>query len=530
MAFKPKRRPVVLCVLDGWGWRPEPADNAIALAETPVFDRLMRDCPHALLRTCGLDVGLPAGQMGNSEVGHLNLGAGRVVDQDIRRIDAAIEAGALAGNPALTGLIEKLTASGGACHLMGLISPGGVHSHQDQIVALARAVSAAGVRVAVHAFLDGRDTPPRSADGFMRRFLADLDGLEGVSIATVTGRFYAMDRDQRWERVAEAHRAMVSAEGARADDAPGAIAQSYAADTGDEFVAPTVIGAYAGMADGDGVLIGNFRADRAREILTALIEPGFDGFARARAPRLAAMVGLVEYSEALARRMTTLFPPVALDEIFAEIVSRAGLKQLRIAETEKYAHVTFFFNGGVETPFAGEDRVLIPSPKVATYDLAPEMSAAELTDRLVEAVDAGGYDFIFVNYANPDMVGHTGILAAAVRAIAMVDRCLGRLEGAVAEAGGTLLITADHGNAETMLDAETGVPFTSHTTNRVPAILVNAPAGVNGLKDGRLADVAPTLLELIGLPISDAMTGRSLLSDAARDDDGSQREPASASA
>jgi len=330
--------------------------------------------------------------------------------------------------------------------------------------------------------------------------------------------------------VAEAHGAIAAADGARADDAPAAIAQSYAADTGDEFVRPTVIGAYAGMADGDGVLMGNFRADRAREILTALTEPGFDGFARARAPRFAAVVGLVEYSEALARRMTTLFPPLALDEIFGEIVSQAGLKQLRIAETEKYAHVTFFFNGGVETPFAGEDRVLIPSPKVATYDLAPEMSAAELTDRLVEAVGAGGYDFIFVNYANPDMVGHTGIMAAAVRAIAMVDRCLGRLEAAVAEAGGTLLITADHGNAETMLDADTGVPFTAHTTNRVPAILVNAPSGVNGLKDGRLSDVAPTLLELIGLPISAAMTGRSLLSGAARDNDGPQREPASVSA
>jgi 2,3-bisphosphoglycerate-independent phosphoglycerate mutase len=530
MAFKPKRRPVVLCVLDGWGWRPEAADNAIIQAETPVFDRLMRDCPHALLQTCGTDVGLPAGQMGNSEVGHLNIGAGRVVEQDIRRIDAAIEEGTLADKPALRGLIDKLKASGGACHLMGLISPGGVHSHQDQIVALARAMSAAGVQVMIHAFLDGRDTPPRSADGFMRRLLADLDGSVGVSIATVTGRFHAMDRDQRWERVAEAHGAIVAARGARADDAGQAITQSYAADTGDEFVAPTVIGDYSGMVDGDGVLMGNFRADRAREILTALIEPEFDGFARARQVNLAAAVGLVEYSDVLARRMTTLFPPVALAEIFGEIIADAGLKQLRIAETEKYAHVTFFFNGGVETPFAGEDRILIPSPKVATYDLAPEMSAAELTDRLVEAVGSGTYDFVFVNYANPDMVGHTGIMEAALRAIGMVDRCLGRLEEAVAGAGGTLLITADHGNAETMLDAETGIPFTSHTTNRVPAILVNAPSGVNGLKDGRLADVAPTLLDLIGLPISDTMTGRSLLSGAPRDDDGSQREPASASA
>jgi len=296
MAFKPKRRPVVLCVLDGWGWRPEPADNAIAQADTPVFDRLLRENPHALLRTCGVDVGLPAGQMGNSEVGHLNLGAGRMVDQDIRRIDAAIEAGTLAANPALGQLIDKLKASGGACHLMGLISPGGVHAHQDQIVALARIVSAAGVPVAIHAFLDGRDTPPRSADGYLRRFLADLDGVSGVAIATVTGRYYAMDRDKRWQRVARAHGAIAAADGARADDAGQAIGQSYAADTGDEFVLPTVIGAYGGMADGDGVLMGNFRADRAREILTALTDPGFDGFARARAPRLAAAAGLVEYS------------------------------------------------------------------------------------------------------------------------------------------------------------------------------------------------------------------------------------------
>jgi len=530
MGFTPKRRPVVLCVLDGWGWRPEAVDNAIAQAETPVFDRLLRDCPHALLQTCGTDVGLPAGQMGNSEVGHLNLGAGRVVDQDIRRIDAAIEQGALAANPALAGLVEKLRGSGGACHLMGLISPGGVHSHQDQIVALARAVAEAGVPVAIHAFLDGRDTPPRSADGYVRRFLADLSGLPGVAVATVTGRFYAMDRDKRWERVAEAYAALVSAEGPRAADAEDAIARSYAADTGDEFVLPTVIGDYAGMRDGDGVLMGNFRADRAREILTALLDPGFEGFERRRTVRFAAAAGLVEYSEPLARRMTALFPPVELDRIFGEIVSGAGLKQLRIAETEKYAHVTFFFNGGIETPFDGEDRVLIPSPKVATYDLAPEMSAAEVTDRLVEAVRSGAYDFIFVNYANPDMVGHTGIMEAAKRAIAMVDRCLGRLEAAVVEAGGTLLITADHGNAETMVDPETGAPFTSHTTNRVPAILVNPPAGVRTLADGRLADVAPTLLDLIGLPRPDAMTGHSLISGAARDDDGPRREAAPASA
>jgi 2,3-bisphosphoglycerate-independent phosphoglycerate mutase len=529
-AFQPARRPVVLCVLDGWGWSAETKDNAIALAETPVFDRLLTDCPHALLRTSGIDVGLPAGQMGNSEVGHLNLGAGRIVDQDIRRIDASIEDGSLARNPALTAFIAALKSSGGACHLVALISPGGVHSHQDQVAALARAVDAAGVPVAIHALLDGRDTPPRSAGGFMHDFLKDLAGTKNVRIVTVTGRFYAMDRDKRWDRVGQAYAALVSAEGERADDPVAAIAASYARDTGDEFVPPTVIGAYDGMKDDDGILMGNFRADRAREILTALLDTRFDGFERARTVSFAAAIGLVEYSDKLNPLMTTMFLPVPLDAIFAEIVANAGLRQLRIAETEKYAHVTFFFNGGVETPFSGEDRELIPSPRVKTYDLQPEMSAAEVTDRLVAAVRSGAYDFIFVNYANPDMVGHTGMLDAAIKAISTVDRCLGRLEEAVREAGGALLITADHGNAETMTDPVTGAPFTSHTVNDVPVILVNGPAGVGTLRSGRLADVAPTLLELIGLPVPPQMTGESLISKQNRSTDGAARESVSASA
>jgi 2,3-bisphosphoglycerate-independent phosphoglycerate mutase len=498
MPVKLKRRPVVLCVLDGWGYRPERADNAIALAETPVFDRLMGTCPHGFLDTSGIEVGLPAGQMGNSEVGHLNLGAGRVVDQDIRRVDAAIEDGTLATNPALATLIDRLKTSGGACHLMGLVSPGGVHSMQDHMVALARALDAAGVPVLIHAFLDGRDTPPKSADGFMRRFLADLDGLSRVRVVTVGGRYWGMDRDKRWERVRRAYDALASAEGERAADAVAAIAAAYARDETDEFVAPTVIGDYAGMANGDGVLMANFRADRAREILTALLDPAFDGFARAKTVRFAAATGMVEYSATLSGLMTSLFLPVSLPQILAEVLAGAGLKQLRIAETEKYAHVTFFFNGGVETPVAGEDRVLIPSPRVATYDLQPEMSAVEVTDRLVTEIGSGRYDFLLVNFANPDMVGHTGILDAAIRAIATVDRCVGRLEEAVCKAGGALLITADHGNAETMVDPETGAPFTQHTTNVVPAILVNGPAEVTALAHGRLADVAPTLLTLLG--------------------------------
>lgn len=501
-------KPVVLCVLDGWGHRADPADNAIARADTPVYDRLMAAGPRAMLKTSGTDVGLPDGQMGNSEVGHLNLGAGRVVNQEIRRVDAAIADGSLESNPALKKLIETLRETGGACHLMGLLSPGGVHSHQDHIAALARILNDAGIATKIHAFLDGRDSPPASAADYMARFLDRISGLDRASIVTVTGRYYAMDRDKRWERVERAYDALMSAQGERADGPLEAIRASYERDTTDEFVEPYIIGDYAGMADGDAVLMANFRSDRAREILTALLDPAFDGFTRGATARFAAALGMVSYSEALGRLMDTLFAPVTLTGILGEAVSRAGLKQLRIAETEKYAHVTFFFNGGEERPFEGEDRELIPSPKVATYDLQPEMSAAEVTDKLVAAIESGKYGFILVNYANPDMVGHTGILDAAAKAIKTVDQCLGRLEQAVRTAGGALLVTADHGNAETMRDAETGEPHTAHTLNVVPVLLVGSAAG---LGDGKLADVAPTLLDLLNLPAPEEMTGHSLL-------------------
>ncbi len=524
------RRPVVLCVLDGWGWRPEESENAIAQADTPVFDRLMVDCPTAFLKTSGTDVGLPDGQMGNSEVGHLNLGAGRVVNQDIQRVTAAIEDGSLAHNPVLNELIAKLSKTNGTCHLMGLISPGGVHSHQDQIVALAKILNDAGIKVAVHAFLDGRDTPPKSAADFMQQFCADIAPLQLVSIATITGRFYAMDRDKRWDRVSEAYKAIVSAVGESAGTPFEAIEQSYSNDVTDEFVLPTVIDGYGGMQDGDAVLMGNFRADRARELLTALLDSDFEGFDRAKTVSLSAATGLVEYSETLSRSMTSIFPPETLDRIFAEVIADAGMKQFRIAETEKYAHVTFFFNGGVETPYPGEDRALIPSPKVATYDEKPEMSAAEVTDRLVAAIESGNYDFIFVNYANPDMVGHTGILPAAIKAIATVDQCLGRLELAIKKANGALFITADHGNAETMTDPDTGKPFTSHTTNVVPAILVNAPVEYDSLNDGALADVAPTLMALMALEQPPQMTGHSLLGTTGTTDSSGGMHPVSASA
>jgi len=509
-------RPVVLCVLDGWGYRPDSADNAIAAAATPAYDGFMAECPNALLHTSGMEVGLPGGQMGNSEVGHLNLGAGRVVDQEIRRIDAAIDDGSFARNEALRGLIGELGRSGGTCHLMGLLSPGGVHSHQDHIAALARALDDAGVPVAIHAILDGRDMPPASAADCLAAFRSQIDGLRGVRVATVCGRYYAMDRDNRWQRIERAYAMLAEGAGTAFDDPVDAVRASYAVGVTDEFVEPVAIGEYAGMRDGDGLLAANFRSDRTREILTALLDPAFDGFTRARMVSFVVALGMVEYSTALNPLLGAMFRPAPLDDILGALVSRAGLRQLRIAETEKYAHVTFFFNGGIEAPFDGEERILIPSPKVATYDLEPEMSAGEMTDRLVDAIESGNFDFILVNYANPDMVGHTGVQEAAVTAIETVDRCLAKLAEAVGEAGGALLITADHGNAETMRDAATGEPHTAHTTNPVPVILVHAPAGVAKLADGRLADIAPTVLDLIGLDRPGAMTGRSLIETATR--------------
>jgi len=506
----PHPRPVVLCILDGWGWREDAADNAISLARAPHWHHLLATYPHALLASSGLAVGLPAGQMGNSEVGHMNLGAGRVVMQDLPRIDAAVADGSLAANPALGTMIAGLRANGGTCHLMGLLSPGGVHSHQDHLAALARTVAAAGVPVAVHAFLDGRDTPPSSAAEYLGHFLEAVAGHD-VRIATVSGRYYAMDRDQRWERVSLAWAALVEAKGEPAADALAAVTASYAAGKTDEFVLPTVIGAYAGMQDGDALLMGNFRSDRAREILTTLVDPAFDGFPRSRQIAWAFRLGMVEYSTDLNRFFTPLFPPESLSGLLGEVVSAAGLTQLRLAETEKYAHVTFFFNGGREQVFPGEERILIPSPKVATYDLQPAMSAPAVADSAVAAIEGGRFDLIVINFANGDMVGHTGILAAAVSAIETVDACLGRLEAAILAQGGTLLVTADHGNAEQMRDPVTGQPHTAHTTGPVPVVLVAPPAGIGGLHDGRLADVAPTLLALLGQPQPPEMTGRSLL-------------------
>jgi 2,3-bisphosphoglycerate-independent phosphoglycerate mutase len=503
-----RRRPVMLMIMDGWGWRDEVADNAVRQAHTPNFDRLWASCPNALLVTSGKDVGLPPGQMGNSEVGHLNIGAGRVVMQDLPRICDALASGEIEQQPVLQDFIARLKGSDGACHLMGLVSPGGVHSHQDHAVDLTKIIADAGIPVFVHIWTDGRDTPPQSAGEDVARFLAALP--REVAIATVCGRYYAMDRDNRWERVGKAYAAMVEAEGPRFADAPAVIADAYGQKKFDEFIIPAVVGDYAGMRDGDGILSFNFRADRVREILGAVLDPAFAGFPRPRIVKIAAAVGMTQYSEALDKFMQSIFPPQSLTKILGEVVAAAGRTQLRSAETEKYPHVTYFLNGGREEPFPGEDRIMVPSPKVATYDLQPEMSAPELTDKIVAAIDSGKYDLIVLNYANTDMVGHTGSLPAAIKAVETVDTALGRIAEAIERAGGALLVTADHGNCEMMRDPVTGEPHTAHTTNPVPLFLIGAQNRAL-VTQGRLADIAPTLLELMDLPKPPEMTGTSLL-------------------
>lgn len=502
------KKPVVLCILDGWGLRDEPRNNAPAMAATPNFDRISDTCPSATLITHGPDVGLPTGQMGNSEVGHTNIGAGRVVAMDLGQIDLAIEDGSFAENAALLEFIRNLQETGGIAHLLGLASPGGVHSHQDHILAAARIISAAGVPVLIHAITDGRDVAPQSAVDQIAWLEAELP--ENVRIATVTGRYFAMDRDNRWERVSKAWYAIREADGYDAENATDAVKAAYERGETDEFIRPTIIGDYSGVhSSNDGLFVLNFRADRVREILQSLVDPDFSGFIRAGYAPFSTVLGMVEYSDHLNQFHKTAFPKRDIVNTLAEWVAKHGKRQFHIAETEKYPHVTFFLNGGKEEPETGEDRYMAPSPKVATYDLQPEMSANEVTDHLVEAI-GGDYDLIVVNYANPDMVGHTGELAAAIKACEAVDAGLGRVLAALEEAGGAMIVTADHGNCETMVDPETGGPHTAHTTNPVPVILVGTD-GVNGLRSGRLADLAPTLLELMELPIPKEMTGQSLL-------------------
>lgn len=505
--------PLVLLILDGWGHREPAPDNAISVARTPNWDRLWASAPHSFLLTCGEHVGLPDGQMGNSEVGHMNLGAGRVVYQELTRINKAIRDGEFQRNPALIQAIEAVKTSGGTLHLLGLLSPGGVHSHEDHLLAMLELALARQVpRVAVHAFLDGRDMPPRSAGPSLAKLQQAVAVDPRAVIAGICGRYYAMDRDQRWQRTQQAWRLLVEAEsGHQADSAMQALEAAYARGEDDEFVQPTRIGQPCPIVDGDAVVFMNFRADRARQLTQALIDPNFDGFARRR-PQLAALVTLTRYHDDFP--CPVAFPPQTLPQLLGEVVAAAGLKQLRIAETEKYAHVTYFFNGGEETVFAGEDRVLIPSPKVATYDLKPEMSAPELSQRLVAAIGSGSYDLIVCNVANPDMVGHSGKMDAAVAAVEAVDILLGQAMAAVESAGGEMLVTADHGNVEQMTDPQSGQAHTAHTLNPVPLVYFG-PRPPRSMQDGSLRDIAPTLLKLLGLAQPAVMTGRPLFDVAA---------------
>ncbi|KAJ57423.1 phosphoglyceromutase [Actibacterium mucosum KCTC 23349] len=500
-------KPVILCILDGWGIGPTPEHNAPALADTPNFDRIRATCPNATLTTFGPDAGLPSGQMGNSEVGHTNIGAGRVVAMDLGQIDLSIEDGSFATLPALTDFIDALKTSGGTAQIMGLTSPGGVHSHQSHIAEAACVIAAAGVPVQIHAVTDGRDVPPRSAAPQLAELEAALP--QGAHIGSLVGRYYALDRDNRWERVQQAYDLVTTGKGHTATDAADAIAKGYARDQSDEFIEATRLNAYTAPQDGDGLLFINFRADRAREILTALADPDFAEFATDARPGWASVTGMVEYSDRHNAYMKTIFPKRAIVNTLGEWVAKQGKTQFRLAETEKYPHVTFFLNGGKETPEPGEDRFMPKSPKVATYDLQPEMSAPEVSAKLVEAIEAQ-YDLIVVNFANPDMVGHTGDLEAAKAACAAVDQGLGAALEALDKVGGAMIVTADHGNCEMMWDPETNGPHTAHTLNPVPVILVNGPEGAT-LREGRLADLAPSVLELMGLPQPDEMTGKSLI-------------------
>lgn len=504
--------PVALVILDGWGIREDCENNAACQARTPVLDRLKKEWPTSRLIASGRDVGLPDGQMGNSEVGHLNIGAGRIVYQELTRISLAIENGSFFENQVLTNACQRVVESGGKLHLLGLLSDGGVHSHNSHLYALVRLAKKIGVKdVCIHTFLDGRDTPPESGIDYLSQLEAELKLIELGRIATITGRYWAMDRDNRWNRIEKAYLALTQGIGQKAPSSLEAIKSAYSTDQTDEFVEPWVIGEAGTIDDADGIIFFNFRADRARELTRALTLSDFKGFDRARIPRLVDFVCLTEYDETF--DLPVAFPSESYPDILAEVVSRAGLKQLRIAETEKYAHVTFFFNGGVEKAWPGEDRVLIPSPQdVATYDQKPSMSAIAVTDEVVRRIEANTYQLIVLNFANCDMVGHTGVLAAAIEAMETVDACLGRVVDAVVAAGGKLLITADHGNCEQMLD-ENGRPHTAHTTNPVQLIFIDAERVKQTVRDGILADLAPTILQLLGLEKPEAMTGHSLLVD-----------------
>ncbi len=505
-----RKRPVVLCVLDGWGYRKQQEDNAVALGKTPNFDRYWSTAPRCFLHTDGHYVGLPDGQFGNSEVGHMNLGAGRVVMQEFPRIDQALEDGSLAQSEVLARIVQRVKDGSGRVHLLGLMSTGGVHSHQRHVFGLMKILSDEGLEIVVHAITDGRDTSPHSGKGSIGKLLETIGELPRTSLGTICGRYFIMDRDKRWERTEQGYRAVVEGHAEhKSRDAIETIQEFYENGTTDEFLPAVVMEGYAGMGEGDGLICCNFRADRVRQILGAIVDPEFDGF-DVHPPKLSAAAGMTSYSSRLDEWLDVLFPPQDLHEICGEIVAKSGLKQLRAAETEKYPHVTFFFNGGEERQYEGEARILVPSPKVATYDLQPEMSAPELTEKFLAALRNDTPDFALINFANPDMVGHTGVLDAAIKAVETVDHCLGRIVEEVLSQEGAIIVTADHGNCETMRDPETGEAHTQHTTNLVYCILLGAGDGLT-LHEGKLADIAPTLLHLLGVEQPVAMTGSSLI-------------------
>ncbi|SMC24446.1 phosphoglycerate mutase [Andreprevotia lacus DSM 23236] len=507
----PSVKPVLLLILDGYGYREETQDNAIAAANKPNLDRLMAEYPWTLINASEHYVGLPDGQFGNSEVGHLNIGAGRVLQQDISRIDCDVADGKLGQNPVFAAAIETARASGKTLHIMGLISDGGVHAHDSHIYALIGDAARAGVaNIHVHAFLDGRDTPPRSAEKYLKKLDEVCATAKTARVVGIVGRYWVMDRDKRWERVHPAYNLITEGQGLHhADSALAGLADAYARNENDEFVGATSIGAPARMEDGDVVIFMNFRADRAREIATALTDPAFDGFERPRQIKFANFCTATSYGESYSFPVAYEKPKVK--NSFGEFIGSLGLKQLRIAETEKYPHVTYFLSGGEEKEFPGEDRILVPSPKVATYDLQPEMSAVTVTDKIVEAIESRQYAAIICNYANGDMVGHTGVLSAAVTAVETLDACVGRCVEAMQKIGGEVLISADHGNCEQMYDPVAHQPHTQHTTDVVPFIYVGRPATIAPRGEGALKDIAPTLLKMMGLPQPEEMTGHALI-------------------
>ena len=501
------KKPLVLMILDGFGIAPDEG-NAIVAANTPNLDRILKENPVTKIGASGMDVGLPDGQMGNSEVGHTNIGAGRIVYQELTRITKSAEEGDMEKNPALLKAMQSAKDNGKALHFMGLLSDGGVHSHNTHLYALLGLAKKLGLeKVFVHCFLDGRDVPPSSGKDYVKELMGKLEEIGVGKVATVMGRYYAMDRDNRWERVEKAYAAMVYGEGVKAECPVCAVQNSYDENVTDEFVVPTVCEGAEPIADGDSVIFYNFRPDRAREITRTLVDPDFSGFQRRNGFFPLNYVCMTQY-DATMPNVDVAYKPESLTNTFGEYLSKNDLTQLRIAETEKYAHVTFFFNGGVEKQYPGEERILVKSPSVATYDLQPEMSAYEVTDKMVEAVKSGKYDALILNYANCDMVGHTGVFEAAVKAVEAVDACIGRVEAAVKEMGGCILLTADHGNADRMVDDD-GTPFTAHTTNPVPFCVINHPCELR--EGGRLADIAPTMLKILGLPQPAEMTGESII-------------------